>query len=178
MLHEGQTVPQSFSDNVLPDYRVSGGLLCKEKKMPHHEVSSWWAVNKGVHSRTVQNFFSSVFFLLSLLALVWLLFWKNELFKLPTCLFSTTTSPIVLQGQKPLVTARTDDWSPAAHFRGEPHLCVIKPGFICKPPYLWYFNYSATLEDILGAQKHHIKLFFSASVLIKTKNWKHDPDAN
>lgn len=46
MLHEGKTAPQSFSDNILPDYRVSGGLFCQGIKMPHLEVSSSQAVNK------------------------------------------------------------------------------------------------------------------------------------
>lgn len=93
---------------------------------------------QGVCSQTVQNSSSSVFFLCSLGTGLWVASALKALIiqTLPTSLFSTTTNPIVLQGQKTFGNSQ-DRWlNQATHFRAVPHFCVIKPGFIGKLHYL------------------------------------------
>lgn len=65
---------------------------------------------QGICSHTIQSYFSSVFFFCSLGTGLWVASALKKLIiqTLRTYLFSTTTNSIVLQRQKPLVTARTD----------------------------------------------------------------------
>lgn len=62
---------------------------------------------------------------------------------LPICFFSTAASryePHCAQGQKPTVTAGTEDGKQSHIFQSFATPCAIEPGFIDKPLYLWYFN--------------------------------------